>query len=185
MKDIAMFREVTIPEGVPGRLFLDGMPGRREPLERVWDQVREQGVSAIVCLAGADEIRRKSPDYGHALAKGAAPCPVITFAVRDFGVPKDRDTYWRLAGGLATRLVAGDNILIHCGAGAGRTGSLAVCVLLALGCEPDAARGAVSEAGSRAETFGQQRLIMWCAAQDTAAVTPNNGVQTDNASRCR
>jgi len=30
-----MFREVTIPVGATGRLFLDSMPGRREPLERV------------------------------------------------------------------------------------------------------------------------------------------------------
>jgi protein-tyrosine phosphatase len=185
MKDIAMFREVTIPEGVPGRLFLDGMPGRREPLERVWDQVREQGVSAIVCLAGTDEIRRTSPVYAQALAKDTAPCPVIMFAVRDFGVPKDRDAYRRLVGDLATRLVAGGSIMIHCGAGVGRTGSLAACVLLALGCGPGAARRAVSEAGSRPETSGQRRLIAWCTAQDTAAVTPNNGVQTDNASRCR
>ena len=163
IKDGEMFREVTIPMGATGRLFLDSMPGRREPLERTWDQVRAEGVSAIVCLAGTDEIRRKSPDYAQALAKGATPCPVTVFEIRDFGVPKDRDAYWALAGNLANRLVAGDSILIHCGAGVGRTGSLAACVLLALGCAPDAARQAVSEAGSRAETPWQRRLISWCA----------------------
>jgi len=180
-----MFREVRIPAGAQGRLFLHSMPGRCESLERVWDQVGARGVSAIICLAGADEIRRKSPDYGQALAKGAAPCPVITFEISDFGVPKDRTAYWSLAGDVAKRLVAGNSILIHCGAGIGRTGTLAECVLLALGHTADAARGAVSEAGSRAETPGQRRLISWCAAQGAASVTPNNGFQTDNTPPAR
>ena len=112
-----MFREVSISGGVPGRLFLHSMPGRRENLESAWHEIAAQRISTIVCLAGTDEIRHKSPDYGEALARGAAPCPVIMFEIRDFGVPKDRDAYWALAGNLANRLVTGDSILIHCGAG--------------------------------------------------------------------
>ena len=174
-----MFRELTIPEEVAGRLFLYGMPGRREPLERAWEQVEAQGISVIICLAGNAEIRRKSPDYGQAIASGTVPRPVIPFAIPDFGVPKDRDAYWSLALDVAKRLVAGDNVLIHCGAGRGRTGSLAECVLLALGQTTDAARAAVSEAGSRAETPGQRRPISWCAARGAAAMGPNNRIQED------
>lgn len=179
-----MFREVSISGGVPGRLFLHSMPGRRENLESAWHEVTAQHICTIVCLAGTDEIRHKSPDYAEALARGAAPCPVTMFEIRDFGVPKDRHAYWALAGNLANRLVTGDSILIHCGAGVGRTGSLGACVLLALGYAPDAARRAVSEAGSRAETPGQRRLISWCAAQGSATMVPNNGLQTGERPSC-
>jgi hypothetical protein len=71
-----MFRQVQLAPSVPGRLLLHSMPGRREALDVVWDQIKRDHVSVIVCLAGRDEIREKSPEYGRALDTGAVPCPV-------------------------------------------------------------------------------------------------------------
>ena len=49
-----MFRSVPLPGGAPGKLRLHSMPGCREPLESVWEQIRREGVHLIVCLAAPD-----------------------------------------------------------------------------------------------------------------------------------
>jgi protein-tyrosine phosphatase len=144
------------------------MPGRSEPLDLVWEHIRADGVQAIVNLAQPAEIRRKSPDYAKALEAGLVPCPVVSFPVKDYGTPDSRETFWELALDVAQRLEAGERILVHCAAGIGRTGSLATCVLVALGETPTAAAKAVRAAGSRPETDGQMDLVAWCAARRNA-----------------
>ena len=160
-----MFGEVRMPRTETGKLFLHSMPGRYEPLDHTWEHVKAQRIAAIVCLAGNDEISVKSPAYYQALQGGTVPCPVIRFEIPDYDVPEDRDVFLSLARDVARRLLAAENILIHCGAGVGRSGTLAQCVLLALGQTLDAAYNAVADVGSWAETPQQRGLIRWCAAE--------------------
>ena len=163
-----MLREVMLPEGVSGRLLLHSMPGRHEALEDIWTELTSHEIAAIVCLADSAEIRSKSPEYAKALDGDTVPCEVVRYEIPDFGVPTDRGAFWAFALKIAERLRAADNLLIHCGAGIGRTGTLAECVLLALDQEAGAAHNAVRRAGSGAETDAQRELILWCAAQATA-----------------
>ncbi len=144
------------------------MPGRHGPLAQAWEALRREGIHVVVCLAEPEEIRGKSPAYATALEAQAVPCPVESFPVADFGVPDDREAFWALASSLGNRLTGGERLMIHCGAGIGRTGTLATCVLLALG-EPLArAEEAVSVAGSHPETAAQRALVSWCAARPRA-----------------
>jgi len=160
-----IFGEVRMPTTVTGKLFLHCMPGRYEPLDHTWEHVKGQRIAAIVCLAGNDEISVKSHAYYRALQDGTVPCPVIRFEIPDYGVAEDWDVFLSLARDIAKRLAAGDDILVHCGAGVGRSGTLAQCVLLALGQTLNEAYKAVSGAGSWAETPQQRQLIRWCAAE--------------------
>lgn len=160
-----MFREVDLPDGVPGRLLLYCMPGRREPLESVWAEAKQEDVKVLVRLTDLAEIQSKSPAYADALAKHEVPFEVLAFEIPDYGVPDDRGTYWAAARRAATRLQAGEVVLIHCGAGIGRTGMFAVSVLLALGEPIDSAEDAVSRAGSGSQTDDQRKLTVWCASQ--------------------
>jgi protein-tyrosine phosphatase len=157
-----MFRRVELPARVPGRLLLHSMPGRYEAIERAWDQVRKEAVRAIVCLAEKSELHEKSSEYAHAIEAGTVPCVVLPFEVPDRGVPADRHAFWALAGDVAKRLQSGEAVLIHCAGGVGRTATLAVCVLLALGEPVSDARNVVSRAGSTVETAQQRELISWC-----------------------
>jgi protein-tyrosine phosphatase len=160
-----MFRRVDLPARVPGRLLLHSMPGRYEAIESVWNQVRNEAVRAIVCLAEKDELHEKSSEYAQALEAGTVPCLVLPFEIPDRSVPEDRDAFWAFAGDIAKRLQSGEAVLIHCAGGVGRTATLAICVLLALGEPVSNAQSVVSRAGSTVETAPQSKLISWCASE--------------------
>lgn len=160
-----MFRSVDLPADISGRMLLHSMPGRYEALARVWQQVRDDGVEAIVCLTERDEIHQKSYEYAQALADGSVPCAVLPFEIPDRGAPADRDGFFTLVGAVADRLRRGESVLIHCAGGVGRTALLAISVLLVLGQSVGEARSAVSRAGSTVETAPQSNLIAWCAAK--------------------
>ena len=134
----------------------------------MWDDLRREGVHVVVCLAEPQEIRDKSPAYAVALEAQVVPCAVESFPVADFGVSGDREAFWALACRVGRRLTGGERVVIHCGAGIGRTGTLAVCVLLAVGEPPARAEAAVQNAGSHPETAAQRALVAWCAARSRA-----------------
>jgi protein-tyrosine phosphatase len=160
-----MLRPVQLPAGVGGRLYLAAMPGRHGPLEATWEELRRGGIHVVLCLAEPEEIRRKSPTYAAALGAGTVPCAVESFPVPDFGVADDREAFWALARRVGRRLDDVERVVIHCGAGIGRTGMLAICVLLALEEPPARAEQAVLAAGSHPETAAQRALVSWCATR--------------------
>jgi protein-tyrosine phosphatase len=160
-----MFRRVDLSARVPGRLLLHSMPGRYEALASVWKQLIAEAVDTIVCLAEQDELREKSSEYAQALEDGAVPCSVCHFEIPDRGAPADPHGFRALANDVAKRLQSGEAVLIHCAGGVGRTGMLAICVLLALGESAGDARHAVSRAGATVETAPQSEIVSWCAAQ--------------------
>lgn len=153
------FRSVELPATVPGKLYFHCMPGRREPLDAVWKEVARRGVGCIACLTPTNEIERKSPDYARALRDGSVPCIVKSFPIPDYSAPEDPMVFWTFAHELADALQQGRTILIHCGAGVGRTGTIGAAVLMALGSTGDAALKTVEAAGSYPETAAQLAVL--------------------------
>lgn len=160
-----MFREVTLTGLAPGRLLLHSIPGAREPLDAAWAQAKAERVDAIVRLTELHETRSRSPSYAAALESNEVPFTVLPCEVPDHGVPAEPDAFWSQTCAVASRLRAGEVILIHCNAGIGRTGTFAAAVLVALGRPVDAAIRAVTSAGSVPETDAQAALIAWCASR--------------------
>ena len=76
-------------------------------------------------------------------------------------MPPDKQAFFQLAGELAKELICGKKLLIHCGGGIGRSGTLAIGLLIALGIRAEKAREAVSSALSFPETTVQERLLDW------------------------
>lgn len=161
-----MFRSVTLPEDVPGRLVLHRMPGFQESLEECLEALRDEGIQRIVCLAGPEELLSRSPDYASAIESNTLPVTVTCFPIEEFGIPEDGDAFRSLALEIADQLRAGTGVLIHCGMGIGRTGTLAVCVLLALGATLAEAELAVAAAGSHPETAEQRALVKQCESHN-------------------
>ncbi len=155
-------REVELPAGIRGRLFLNSMPGtyeRDEPLEEAFAEARNRGETHTVRLAPMDEVESKSPSYAEAIRQGRLPWREVACEIPDGGIPGDEDAFLAVVGDTADALVSGEHVLVHCGAGVGRTGTFAICVLLALGLERDEAERRVDRAGSRPENELQRALV--------------------------
>lgn len=153
------FREVALPPGVSGRLHLHAMPGRHEPFDDVLVHARALAIRRVVRLTPLEEVEAKSPDYARALRAGALPWRDDPLEVPDYGVPEDGEAWMAKAVDIAGALRAGERVLVHCGAGIGRTGTFAICVLMALGLDRESARKAVRAADSWPETAAQEELV--------------------------
>ena len=123
-----------------GRLGLTICPGRRDrgrDLEADLDMIVKEGVTHLVCLiteselewAGvrqlAESVRQRNIQFHH------MPTP-------DQGAPGTEDTQ-ALVHTIAGALDLGENVVIHCMGGLGRSGTLAACVLMAHGVPASAA----------------------------------------------
>lgn len=158
-------REVPLPPDVPGGLWLDEMPGRHEPFDAFRNWARQYRLERVVRLSPLEEAQHKSPGYFEAIRGGGLPWRDDPLEVPDFGVPHDREAWLDKVREIAGALRAGERVLVHCGAGIGRTGTFAICVLVALGVDPSEARTIVARVGSRPETDAQRDLVAWTAGR--------------------
>lgn len=154
-----MFRSVRLHESISGQLFLHSMPGRYEALDEAIKELASKGITAVVSLAPQTEIRSKSSAYADAIEEGSLPVTVLIEPVVDYGVPKDLDAFTDLAKEIANQLSAGSNILVHCGAGIGRTGMFTAIVLSYLGMTHEESLQRVREASAGPETDSQRALV--------------------------
>jgi len=153
------FRKVSVPTHVSGQLVLHGMPGRHEDIEQCWNEVKRLPVRAIVCLATDHEIGKTSSNYSLAIQRATVPCVRWPLPIPEYGVPESAERVLRLADRVAQSLKQGDNILVHCRAGIGRTGTFAALVLMRLGVPLEDALHRVQAAGSGPENDSQYAFL--------------------------
>lgn len=116
--------EVPLPFG-PGRLWLAGKhfvgPDPEVALART-------GAAVIVCLNELSELEDRYPHYVAWLVANQ-PERAIWRPVHDMHAPS-LEAATRLLAELHARLDAGDGLLVHCGAGIGRAGTVAAALLV-------------------------------------------------------
>jgi len=159
--DVGLFRTVVLPRDVSGSLYLHSMPGRYDSLSTTVSEIEEKEIDIVVSLTSLEEIRNKSPEYANAIDDNSLGFERMEFPIIDFGIPQDSIAFLNLVKTLAGRLKYGEKLLIHCGAGIGRTGTLAASVLLSLGKNLSESLKAVEDAGSNPETEEQMDLVKW------------------------
>ena len=169
-----MFRSVELPERVSGYLYLHSMPGRYESFQEARGEIARCKIECVIRLASLEEVRYKSRDYALAIEAGQLPWIEEAFPVPDFDAPKGKDLprFLELAKNVANHLINGKSILIHCGAGIGRAGTLAICVLIALRMCPEKAEAVVEKAESRPEVESQKEVIEWVAEKISKGFKP-------------
>ncbi|MCU1503748.1 MAG: putative protein-tyrosine phosphatase [Ilumatobacteraceae bacterium] len=119
--------EIPLPM-VPGRMWLCGKHAIGPDVEALLGRV---GASSVVCLTEVDELIDRYPEYV-AWLREVGGDRAIWFPIPDLHAPQAHQAI-ELVVDLAARLRRGDQVVIHCAAGFGRSGTLAACVLIALG----------------------------------------------------
>jgi hypothetical protein len=154
---------VPLPAGVPGELWLCG---KHAVAPDVAGAIAEVGGSAtVVCLVERHELADRYPDYV-AWLDDAGPATAIWSPIHDLHAPAHQQAA-ALVDEMTARLRSGATLLMHCGAGIGRTGTVAIGVLLRLGLDRATAEQVVADArpGAGPEVGGQRQLVAWLADQ--------------------
>jgi protein-tyrosine phosphatase len=144
--------EIPVP-GTVGRMWLAGRRYVAPDPEAALASVR---ATTVVCLCEAFELEARWPEYVRWLGGPSAVwCPVP-----DLHAPPAA-TAGALVREIATRLDAGAGVLVHCGAGMGRAGTVAAAVLMHYGMSvPDAvAAVAAARPGAGPEVGAQTELL--------------------------
>ena len=129
---------ISLPRS-PGGLFLCGKhfvgPDPEAAIARV-------GATVVVCLSEAAELRDRYPEYV-AWLRANQPGRAVWFPVPDLHAPALQDAE-PLLDQLRSRLDDGETLLLHCGAGIGRAGTVAAALLITMGVELDEALATVA-----------------------------------------
>lgn len=152
-------RSLTLPDGIPGAVWLAPMAGRHESWTQFLTQARKLRVDRIVCLNPLHEIGDHAPEYLAAIHDGSLPMAWDHLPMRNFGLAAQPDAFVDRVQRTARRLREGETVLLHCAAGIGRTGTFAACLLKALGMSSPEALARVREAGSNPESAAQSGVI--------------------------
>jgi protein-tyrosine phosphatase len=120
--------EVPLPTALPGRLFLCGKHAIGPDHLALMDRV---DATTVVCLNEMHELDDRYPEYTKWLRANLGT-HAVHHPIPDMHAPTVDDLRG-LIDDIHERLAAGEVVIVHCAGGIGRSGTVAVAVLLRAG----------------------------------------------------
>lgn len=121
------------------------------------------GASTVVCLNTIDELSTRFPAYVEWLRANLGE-RAIWFPIGNFSAPSAAMAM-PVVRMITDRLEQGRGVLMHCAAGQGRAGTMAACVLMALG---QSAADAVYTVASHRVFAGPNSAAQWALVEGVA-----------------
>ena len=134
-----------IPGPWPGKLAIITRPRRGDWLEDEVNGWRRAGLDSVVSLLEEDEIAQFDLGQEHEVAQSKG-VDILSFPIPDRGVPASTTEALTLLSKIAAALDSGKKVALHCRQGVGRSGVIAVGLLLMSGMSLDQATAVVSAA---------------------------------------
>lgn len=161
---------IPLPGDVPGALWLCGKHAIGPDHVRAIGETG--GRATVVCLAERHELADRYPDYV-AWLEAEHGARAVWWPIHDLHAPPV-ERMLPFVDDLVTRLRDGGDLLVHCAAGIGRSGTTAVCVLTRLGVAVEAALAvvAVHRPAAGPEVGAQRELVEAVAAFGQAEWAP-------------
>ena len=152
--------EIPLPRG-PGRLWLCG---KRFVAEDPDEALAAVNGTRIVCLCERHELEERYPNYVAWLSEQSEkratwfPIPDVHAPGLDAAVP--------FLATLRAQIVSGGSLVMHCGAGIGRSGTMAAALLMSMGVDRVAATSMVADHRPMAgpEVGAQESFLVGLAA---------------------
>ncbi len=104
-------------------------PASGEQIDLEFKNIADQGINTIVSLLEADESAAVGLQEEETLAKRNGMA-FHAFPIKDFGFPASKEQFKSFSKSLFIAASGGENIVIHCRAGIGRSGLVTAGVLL-------------------------------------------------------
>lgn len=148
-----------------GTLSAMAMP-QAASLQHDLHELRNSGTDKILCLLEEAESRQLGLQNQESLTVDSG-MEFQRFPIADLGVPNFLDLQVQITRSL-NELNSGQNLLVHCRGGIGRTGLICVCLLLSTGISvPDAISSVTKNRGEQVpETPEQIDMIIRYAARN-------------------
>jgi protein-tyrosine phosphatase len=121
--------------------------------------------ATIVCLNHVDELAVRFPDYV-AWLRSNMGTRAIWYPIQNFHAPSARSVM-PVVRMITDRLERGEGVVMHCAAGQGRAGTMATCVLMALGAST---ADAVRTIATHRVFAGPASASQWALVEGVAAL---------------